>query len=123
MSALLSCRGFDWSLLPVAFVEPIHASRSVNQLLFAGKKWVASGADFHVQIAFFGRTGLKSFAASATYCDLVIVWVNCWFHCLSSLAYRQLNAVFFKHAMIGCGARIVKQDNEFPKAAAATQVY
>ncbi len=111
MSVLLSRRGFRWSFLSVALIEPIHASCSVNQLLFTGEKWVTSGADLHVQVTFFGRTGLKSFAASASYCDLVIVWVNSWFHCLSSLAYRQLNAVFFKRAMIGFGACIVKRDN------------
>jgi hypothetical protein len=37
--------------------------------------------------------------------------MNSWFHCLSCLAYRQLNAVFFKRAMIGCGTCTVKRAN------------
>jgi len=113
---LLGSGGFRRSLLPVAFIEPIHASCSVNQLLLTGEKRVTCGTDFDVQVAFFRRTGLKNFPASAGYCYLVIVWMNSWFHCLPCLAYRQLNAVFFKRAMIGCGACIVKRDNEFPKA-------
>ena len=48
-----SCR-FRRGLFPIAFVEAIDASRSINQLLFAGEKRVASRADFNVQIALFG---------------------------------------------------------------------
>ncbi len=94
-------RAFRGSLLAITFVESIHASGRVNQLLLAGEKRVASRADFNVQVAFFGRTRLKSFAAGAGNSDLAILWMNLWFHCSLDPHYRQLNALFSKQTMIG----------------------
>jgi len=53
--------------LAVATIESIYAAGGINQLLLASEKWMASRTNFHVQIAFFGRTRLKSFAARASY--------------------------------------------------------
>lgn len=51
----LSCRrAFSRRLLSVALIEPVHASSSVDELLFSGKERVACGANFYVQIALFG---------------------------------------------------------------------
>jgi hypothetical protein len=69
------CRG-----LAIATIESIDAARRVNQLLLAGEKRMASRTNFHVQIALFGRTRLKIFAASTSYCDLVIFRMNSRFH-------------------------------------------
>ena len=69
----------------VALVEAVNASRSVNQLLLAGEKRVASGADFNVQVAFFGGACLKSFAAGAGNGYLGISWMYLWFHCSLTL--------------------------------------
>ncbi len=71
---------FHWSLLAVAFVEAIHASRGVNQLLLAGEKRMASRADLNVEVALLGRPGVESFAAGAGDCDLAIIRMNLWFH-------------------------------------------
>lgn len=105
LSILSSGSVFDrvlhWRLLAVTLVEAIHASRRVNQFLFTGEKWMASGADFHVQVALFGRPSLKSFAAGAGDCNLVVCWMNLWFHYSLEPHYRQLNAVFSKQTMIG----------------------
>jgi hypothetical protein len=80
---LLSCgwrfrRGF----LPVPFVEAIHASCSVNQLLFASEKWVACRTDLNMQVALFCGVCLKGLAARASYRNLIIFRVNSWFHYL-----------------------------------------
>jgi hypothetical protein len=79
---LLRCgSAFRWSLLAVALIETIHASRRVNQLLLAREKRMASRADFDVQVALLGGASLKRFAAGARNSNLGIVWMNLWFHC------------------------------------------
>src|SRR5262245_36126671 len=74
-----SC-AFGSGFLAIALVEAIDASRGVDQLLFAGKERVASGADFDVQIALLGRARLERLAASAGNCDIDVFWMNSWFH-------------------------------------------
>ena len=54
-----------------------------------------------MQVALFGGARLKSFAAGAANCDLVICWMNLWFHYSLDPHYRQLNASFSKQTMIG----------------------
>jgi hypothetical protein len=51
---LRSGSAFRGSLFAVALVETIDASSRVHQLLLAGKKRMASRADFNVQITFLG---------------------------------------------------------------------
>ena len=72
------CRGF----LAVALVKSIHAAGGVDELLLAGEKRMAGRADFHMQVAFFGRTCLKSLTASTSNGDFRIVGMNSWFHYL-----------------------------------------
>ena len=94
---------FRRRLLAVTLIKSIHASGGVNQFLFAGKKRVASGTDFHVQIALLGRTRLEGLAAGARNSDFRVFRVNSRFHLLSSLValYRRPQGLKFKRAMIG----------------------
>jgi hypothetical protein len=79
--SLIGCR-----LLAVAHVKAIDAPCRVDQLLLAREKRMASRADFHVQIALFGRTGLEALTARAGHCDLVVLGMNSWFHYSQFLA-------------------------------------
>ena len=78
-SGLLRSRSL-FGFAAVTLIEAIHASCSVDQLLLTGKKRVAGGTDFHVQVALFGRAGLERFAAGAGNVDLYVFGVNSWFH-------------------------------------------
>ena len=55
--------------LAIALIELLHAAGSVNQLLLAGKKAMAGGADFNPDLFFCGAR-LESIAAGAGY--------HCW---------------------------------------------
>ena len=88
-----SCVFGRW-FLAVALVKAIDASRCINQFLFTGKKRVAGGANFYVQVALLGGTRLKYLAARAANGYLVILGMNSCFHCLVTLTYRQLIASF-----------------------------
>jgi hypothetical protein len=82
---LSGSRGFRRWFLAVALVEAIHASRGINQLLFAGKERVTSRTNFDVQVALFGGTSVERFAASAGNSYIDVFWVNSWFHLITSL--------------------------------------
>ena len=69
-----------WRSLAITTIESINASRSINQLLLAGEKRMASRTNFYVQIALFGRTRLKRFAARACHSDFSIFRMNSRFH-------------------------------------------
>jgi hypothetical protein len=73
-------RALGCGFLAIALVEPIHASRGVDQLLLTGKERVASRADFDVQVAFFGRASLKGLATSAANGNFYVFRMNSWFH-------------------------------------------
>ena len=100
-TGLLSGRGALSRRFPaIALVEAIDASRGIDQLLLSGKERMASRANFHVEVALFGRAGLERLAASAANGDFYVFRVNSWFHlllCLPSGVHAALN----KHAMIG----------------------
>src|ERR1017187_2614173 len=51
--------------LGILAAETLDASGGVHQLLLAGEKWVAGGANFHADVALVGRTGHKCVAARA----------------------------------------------------------
>src|SRR5437762_14355015 len=90
------CSVFHRSLFAVTLIEAIHASRSVNQLLFAGEKGMASGADFNMQVALFSGARGKSLAAGAGNSDLAIFRMNLWFHYLLNPRYRPLKFPIFQ---------------------------
>src|ERR1051326_8372399 len=75
---------FGW-FLAVAFVEAIHASRGIDELLLTGEERMARGTDFHVQVALLGRARLERLAAGAGDVDFYVFRVNSWFHYSSSL--------------------------------------
>ena len=93
-----SCVFGRW-FLAVALVEAIDASRSIDQLLFAGKEGVASRANFDVQVALLGRARLKRLAASAGNIYFDVFWVDSWFHLITF--YRRHTGRIFKQDMIG----------------------
>jgi len=99
-------RTFGCGFLAVALVEPIHASRGVDQLLLTGKKRVASRADFDVQVAFFGRASLKGLAASAANGNFYVFRMNSWFHVVLSL--EAASGRVFKQVMIEFVCKTVK---------------
>ena len=78
-------RRFGSRLLAITPIETIHASRRVNQLLFARKKRMASRTNLNVQIPFARRARLKSLAASASHSDFLIFRMNSGFHFVSHL--------------------------------------
>ena len=75
MFIYFSLSAFDSVLL----VEPLNSSCCVNQLLLSGEEWVASGADFNLDIA-NRRTSLNYIATCA--CDLswLVIWMYTLFH-------------------------------------------
>ena len=70
---LLFCLGV---LAPKAF----HASCRVHQLLFAGEKWVAIGANLDVDIAFVSRTSGKAVTACAHDANFIVCGMNACLH-------------------------------------------
>ena len=80
LNLLCGCCRIGSGFLSIALVEAIDASRSIDQLLFAGEERVASRTNFDVQIAFLGRASLECLAASAANVDFDVFWVNSWFH-------------------------------------------
>jgi hypothetical protein len=95
----LRCRRLCRGLLAVTPVETIHTAGGVNQLLLAGKKGMAGGTDFHVQVAFTRRTSLESLAAGTGHGYFAIFRMNSGFHFLLTFIGFDLVAAV-KHAMI-----------------------
>ena len=62
--------------LGVFAAETLYAACRIHQALLAREKWVANRADFHVNVAPVGRTGLKVVSAGAQNAHCVIMWVN-----------------------------------------------
>jgi hypothetical protein len=58
--------------------ESLDSSRSIDQLLLAGKKRMAAGADFH-RYVFYRRPGFKAMPAGAFYGGLEIFRMYFWF--------------------------------------------
>src|SRR5258708_35942683 len=73
-------RRFSSCLLAITPIETIHASCSINQLLLARKKGMASRTNLNVQIPFARRARLKSLATSARHRDFLIFRMNSGFH-------------------------------------------
>ncbi len=64
--------------LRVFAAEALHATGSIDHLLLAGKERVAVGADFHVDVALMGRTGLKAVTAGAHHADGFVIRMDSW---------------------------------------------
>ena len=66
--------------LGVLPAESLHAAGSIDQLLLAGKEWMAARADFYADVALMRRPGGKRVAARAMHTDFVIRGMNSCFH-------------------------------------------
>jgi hypothetical protein len=66
-------------LNPVLTIEPLDATRGIDQTLLAGVKRMTVRADFHVKLV-HGRTGFKSISTCASHNAAVIFGMNCSFH-------------------------------------------
>jgi len=69
-------RGFGAAVTPGEF---FHASGGIDELLFAGEKWMASGTNTDLNIA-TRRAGVIHRAARTDDVGLVILWMNARFH-------------------------------------------
>lgn len=67
-------------LAAVFFAEFINPAGSIHNALFARIKWMASGADLDLQVFAQHGTGYKTVAATASYCNLLILRMDIWFH-------------------------------------------
>ena len=64
----------------VTLAETLDTAGGVNQLLLSREERVATGADFHVNVAFVGRTGLEGTPAGAVHGDDVVGGMDFGFH-------------------------------------------
>jgi hypothetical protein len=71
---------FLLACLRVFAAETLNAAGRVHQLLLAGEKRVAAGADFYVDVAFMRRTSHKRVAACALHAYLVVVRMDSCLH-------------------------------------------
>ena len=62
--------------LGVLAAEALDASRCIHQALLAGEERVAVRADFHVDVALVGRTGLKVVSAGAHHPHRGVIGMN-----------------------------------------------
>ncbi len=67
----------------VLATETLDASGGIYEALLAGKKRMAIGADFDVDVALVRGTGLKIVSAGTVNVDCFVVWVNRFFRHLS----------------------------------------
>ena len=75
-TAALLLGGRSLAGLGILAAEALNAARSVHQALFAGKKRVAVGANFHVNVALVGRPGLKVVSAGAHDAHRTVIGMN-----------------------------------------------
>src|SRR5580698_1222243 len=66
--------------------EALDPASRVDQLLLAGKEWVACGADFDHHVALVGRAGIELVATGALNVDDVVPRVNTFFWHLETLS-------------------------------------
>ena len=69
-------RGLGAAIAPGKFLD---ASRSIDELLFAGEKGMTSGTNTNLNIA-MRRAGVINRAACAHHIGLVIFWMDARFH-------------------------------------------
>src|ERR1039458_8715731 len=62
--------------LGILTAEPLDASGGIDQPLLARKEWVASRANFHVNVALVGRPGLEVVPAGALNLHCGVIGMN-----------------------------------------------
>jgi len=75
-AGLLGCRSHFAVRLGILPAEALDAARRVNHALLARVERVARGANFHVNVALMGRTGLKIVSAGAHHPHRGIIGMN-----------------------------------------------
>ncbi len=88
---LCCCRCFGSVGLGILAAEALHAACCVHQALLAGKERVANRADFHVNVALVGRTGLKMVSAGAHHLHRGVIGMNLF---LGHLSRQTFPAMF-----------------------------
>src|SRR5579863_7799434 len=78
-------RGCGSLFLGVLAAEALHAAGGVHQLLLAGEKGMAVGANFNADVAFMGGPCHKRVAAGTMHADFVVSGMNGCFHRGSNL--------------------------------------
>ena len=76
LSFLLEAGSFSAAVTAGKFLDP---ARGIDKLLFAGEKWMTSGANADLNIT-TRRAGVIDRAARADDIGLVIFWMNARFH-------------------------------------------
>jgi hypothetical protein len=72
--------GLGGIALGVLASETLHATCGIEQLLLAGEKRMAMGADFHMEVALVGRPRRETIAARAQNADFVVRGMNGCLH-------------------------------------------
>jgi hypothetical protein len=72
--------GLGGIALGVLASETLHATCGIEQLLLAGEKRMAIGADFHMEVALVGRPRRETIAARAQNADFVVRGMNGCLH-------------------------------------------
>jgi hypothetical protein len=81
----LTLRNLSASTFAVLLTEALNATGSIDDLLLAGIKRMAAGADFNVKRLAIGRACLELVATTAGYVDFNVVGVNAFFHLILPL--------------------------------------
>ena len=99
------CFGFG-----VLAAEALDAARGVDQLLLAGEKRVAVGADFGVDVAFVGGAGGEVVAAGADDANLVVIGVNFLFGHVAVLGPFRRFFLFYRICGVFTVLRFARRD-------------
>jgi len=77
--------------LGILAAEAFHAAGGVYQALFAGIERVTNRADFHVNVALVGRTGLKTVPAGAQNLHCGVIGMNLFLRHLSGQTFPAIS--------------------------------
>ena len=115
-------RRYGWSVLLILkffifFAEAFNSTGRVNELLLAGEKGMALGANFNPDIL-FGGSCLDDTPACAFDGCLSVFWMDTCFHCLikpPAFTFYSLNCYYcafldkiFLNAIISCSKKCLK---------------
>src|SRR5947209_1153643 len=80
---LLGCRFFGCRSFAVLAAEALNAARGIYQLLLTGEEWVATRANFYVNVALMRGARGEDTATSAMHAHFVVCRMNGCFHWVS----------------------------------------
>ncbi len=92
LHSLLSRFGLGGVALGVLAPEALDAASRVHKLLLSGKKGMASGADFHGDIALMSGAGDKRIAAGAMHANFSVIRMDGCFHVDSYTSIQPLDS-------------------------------